>query len=363
MKLADAARSLTTLDAVRLVREALDLAARFETRGLAWRPTPADFGIDDDTGKLVLIERRGVFPLEYPSRFDVEPVLTALGASLVPTPLAIAPPSLVRLLLPQRATSKTGRSVEDARRAIDAIDLATPAPAPSAALSDIGLWRERNDDVALVASGGARDNAVWHALVVCDGVSSVSHAGGAAAVAARSARDEIVRGAPTASEPAHIVGIAVRAADLAVRRLAAEVRSAVGTTIVAALIRGDEVAVAWVGDSRAYLVTDRGEEQMTVDHALDRELTSCLGMVDADGNDAAVRVDVVTRQLGREGTVILCSDGLWNYFPSASSIARLTRNVQNTHKNAVISARFLVSSALAVGGADNVSVALHRRGG
>ena len=155
---------------------------------------------------------------------------------------------------------------------------------------------------------------------------------------------------------------AVRAADFAVRKLSAEMRAAIGTTIVSALVRGDELAVAWVGDSRAYWVTDRGEEQLTTDHAEERELTSCLGMVDSNGHAAEVEPSVVSRQLGRRGALILCSDGLWNYFPTASAIAHLSKNMQYAPKNSALCARFFVNSALAAGGADNVSVAVHVRG-
>ena len=361
MKLADAADDLTVDQAVRLIYDGLDLAARFESRGLAWRPAPSDFSVDA-SGKLALAERRGVFPLEYPERFNVDPLLVALGANLVPRPLGIAPPALVRMLLPRKSSSKNVLGVEEARKEIEAIDMKAPPATASAALSDAGLWRDHNDDVALTIDGGTRGNAMWHALVVCDGVSSVPHAAGAAAVAARAARDEIARSADH-SEPQHVVAFGVKAADIAVRKLASEVGSALGTTIVCAFVRGDEVAVGWVGDSRAYLVTENGEELLTVDHAVERELTSCLGMIDADGRDAPVSAEVTSRRIGREGTVVACTDGLWNYFPSASAVARLVRSVQNAHKNAAISARFLINSALASGGGDNVGVAVHRRGG
>ncbi len=356
--LASLAPTLSVNDAVGVLRQALDLAARFEARGLSWHPHPTDLALDD-AGGLVLADKRGIFPLEHPARFDVGPVLIALGACLVPAPLAHASPSLVRMLLPRKDAS-VPHTIEDARRALDSIDLREPGAAGAcAALSDIGLWRDRNDDVAVVTSGGTR--APWHALVVCDGVSSVPHAGRAAAAAARGARDAIARAADTDADARTILTDAVRVADAAVRRVAAEVRSAIGTTIVAALVRGDELTVGWVGDSRAYVVTDRGEEVVTVDHARERELTKCLGMVDTEGDDAFVGADVAQRRIDSAATIVLCTDGLWNYFPSSSNVARLVRNVQNTNKNPAVLARFLVGSALASGGADNVSVAVLKR--
>src|ERR1035441_7993751 len=81
-------------------------------------------------------------------------------------------------------------------------------------------------------------------------------------------------------------------------------RAPIGTTIVSALVHGNELAVAWVGDSRAYWVTERGEEQLTTDHAEERELTSCLGMVDDRGRAAHVEPSVVTRTVGKQGALI-----------------------------------------------------------
>ncbi|MEO8799115.1 MAG: PP2C family protein-serine/threonine phosphatase [Polyangiaceae bacterium] len=356
--LAPLAPTLSVNDAVDVLRQALELAAGFEARELSWRPHPTDLALDE-AGRLVLVEKRGVFPLEHPARFDVGPVLIALGACLVPAPLAHASPALVRILLPRKDAS-VPHTVDGARRAVESVDLREPdAAGACAALSDIGLWRDRNDDVALVTSGGTR--APWHVLVVCDGVSSVPHAGRAASAAALAAHDAIVRAADTDADARTILTNAVRVADAAVRRLAAEVRSAIGTTIVAALVRGDELTVGWVGDSRAYVVTDRGEEVVTVDHARERELTKCLGMVDTEGDDAFVEADVAQRSIDPAATIVLCTDGLWNYFPSSSNVARLVRNVQSTSKNPTVLARFLVGSALASGGADNVSVAVLKR--
>lgn len=54
---------------------------------------------------------------------------------------------------------------------------------------------------------------------------------------------------------------------------------------------------------------------------------------------------------------MLCTDGLWNYFPSAPEIAVLVRSAGEGAGAAAI-ARVLVNHALAKGGGDNVSVAV-----
>jgi serine/threonine protein phosphatase PrpC len=53
----------------------------------------------------------------------------------------------------------------------------------------------------------------------------------------------------------------------------------------------------------------------------------------------------------------LCTDGLWNYFPSAPAIASLVHAAGKGADPSVV-ARFLICQALAQGGGDNVSVAV-----
>jgi serine/threonine protein phosphatase PrpC len=55
---------------------------------------------------------------------------------------------------------------------------------------------------------------------------------------------------------------------------------------------------------------------------------------------------------------VLCTDGLWNYFPTAPDIALLVESAGPGANTASI-ARILVNHALARGGGDNVSVAVY----
>ncbi len=58
--------------------------------------------------------------------------------------------------------------------------------------------------------------------------------------------------------------------------------------------------------------------------------------------------------------MILCSDGLWNYYPSAADVASLVRAAQSLGErspNAI--ARYLLNHALAAGGQDNVTVMVY----
>ena len=97
-------------------------------------------------------------------------------------------------------------------------------------------------------------------------------------------------------------------------------------------------------------------------------LTRCLGPLDsADPPGSSppstrpfvdVTPDVRTRDLPGPGWLLLCSDGLWNYVPSAADLASLVRAAGPDPAPARI-ARRLVTHALARGGQDNTTVLLY----
>ena len=97
-----------------------------------------------------------------------------------------------------------------------------------------------------------------------------------------------------------------------------------GTTLTAALVEGDEVSLAHVGDSRAYLFRDGELKLLTSDHSLVEELRRQGRLTDEQAEDHPQR-SIITRALGPEREVevdtmtyqarpgdvyLLCSDGL-----------------------------------------------------
>jgi serine/threonine protein phosphatase PrpC len=151
-----------------------------------------------------------------------------------------------------------------------------------------------------------------------------------------------------------------------------------GTTCVAALIVRDRLIVGWVGDSRAYWLNDRRVDLLTRDHSWVNEavangeatlqeamrspyahaLTRCLGPLEPGEPIHPVRPDVITRTLTGPGLIVLCSDGLWNYYPIPEQMGAL---VQRCGPSPTVSrvARFLVHKALSRGGQDNIAVAVY----
>jgi len=108
----------------------------------------------------------------------------------------------------------------------------------------------------------------------------------------------------------------------------------------------------------------RGEVTMAeaMKSPLAHALTKCLGPLETgDGKLQEIAPDARTKALPGPGTLVLCTDGLWNYFPSASAIATLVHGASaglGTRADPSTIARFLVGNALAQGGGDNVSVAV-----
>lgn len=143
-----------------------------------------------------------------------------------------------------------------------------------------------------------------------------------------------------------------------------------GTTMTAVLILGNQLTIAHVGDSRAYLLSNNGEfDSLTRDHSLVKRLVE-LGQITTDeaanhpqrnvlyralGQGEPFDADIKTIQLPEVGQLLLCSDGLWGVVPEAEVHQIITSNI-----NPEIACRKLVDAANAAGGPDNITCILIR---
>lgn len=136
-----------------------------------------------------------------------------------------------------------------------------------------------------------------------------------------------------------------------------------GTTVVAALVVGDRVMLASVGDSRIYRYRDGSLEQLTQD---DTWLNSMLGAKQAEDADAShplrhVLTSVVgTRDDVKPGareerllpgdTFVLCSDGVHGRLDNAAFVSVLAGGTNSEQR-----ATQLVEEALTRGTSDNAT--------
>lgn len=153
------------------------------------------------------------------------------------------------------------------------------------------------------------------------------------------------------------------------RQLVEQEHAGMGTTVTAAYLDQDSVAIANVGDSRGYLFRDGELKRLTNDHSLVQELVSKGELTDEEalehpqrsiitralGPEAVVEVDTWSYPLRPGDVVMLCSDGLTDMIPE--------RQVQQAlAESATLSAAAdrLVDEANAAGGRDNITVVLFR---
>lgn len=236
-----------------------------------------------------------------------------------------------------------------------------------AGATDIGAVRKENQDAWTVVAAAERDEV---ALLLADGMGGHVGGGEAATGAIDAAAAALNENAGSAEAYVERLSEASRRASEAVAQLRARIGGSPGTTLVLALSNGDGVAaVANIGDSRAYLVSDGIARQLTDDHSWVAEQVR-LGALGADEARHHMRRNIITRAvLGddeqpdifdaalRAGdTLVLCSDGVWEPLSDAQIASAFNAE---TPAQAAVSA--LCRMAIDAGSRDNVTVVAARR--
>jgi len=239
-------------------------------------------------------------------------------------------------------------------------------------ITDIGKVRSENQDCVRFVQNTIPSYGV---LALCDGMGGAKAGSVASDIALTSFITQMTENLSDKKNKKSIPAMAREAAEEANTRVferaaSDEAYEGMGTTLVAAIIKGKECCVANVGDSRAYLISDGEITQLTRDHsfveemvdrgALTREqarnhprknvITRALGV------DKSVKCDTFTPELKRNDLLLLCSDGLSNTL-SDKEILDIVRN----NKNFADIGRELLDMALSRGAPDNVTVGLLRK--
>lgn len=224
---------------------------------------------------------------------------------------------------------------------------------PFGSRTDVGFKREHNEDSLLVAPP---------LYVVCDGMGG--HEAGE--VASEIAVQTIAQMAPSTFD-ADELARAVENANAAILTAGEQGigREGMGTTCTAAMLDGDRLAVAQVGDSRAYLLHQGELQQITTDHSLVSELVEAGEITPEEarthqfrsyitralGLDPYVLVDLYEIKIQTGDRLMLCSDGLYSMVEDED-----IRNIMATVGNPQECADILVDAALDGGGTDNITV-------
>jgi protein phosphatase len=233
-----------------------------------------------------------------------------------------------------------------------------PFRVDSAARSDVGSVRERNEDAYVI-------DEELGVYAVCDGMGG--HVGGQ--VASRTAVEALVealRGGDFTGEDPDRLATAIRRANRAVYRRAKSDPALhnMGTTIVAIRRDGDLLHLCHVGDSRIYRLREDRLEQVTRDHSLvnlyadNPALASRFGpahdnvIVRAVGLHDSVDVDHRVIAMEHDDLYLLCSDGLTDMVDDW-----IIRELLADAREAPVAecAEALIRAALSNGGIDNVT--------
>lgn len=224
---------------------------------------------------------------------------------------------------------------------------------PHAGASDVGLVRSGNEDTYLISQP---------LYVVADGLGGHS----AGEIASRIAVETLQDAAPRRAD-AKALGRAVRQANAAVIAAAesGRGRSGMGTTITAAMVEGTRIAVAHVGDSRAYLLHLGELQQITDDHSMVADMVR-RGTMSLEESRHHPNRSVITRALGSDPNLVvdafeveaapgdrllLCTDGLTGMVDD-SLISHVLANSQTPQ----LAVDRLVGYANNAGGQDNITV-------
>jgi protein phosphatase len=226
------------------------------------------------------------------------------------------------------------------------------------AKSDTGRARSGNEDSAFARAP---------VFVVADGMGGAR--GGE--VASKMAVEAFERGLPEDGSAEQRLSTRAQEANGDIHKLSVSERdlNGMGTTLTAALLDDSELAIAHVGDSRAYLFRDGQLVRLTQDHSLVEELKQRGKLTEEEAEQHPQR-SIITRALGPEPTVdvdtwrypvrdrdvlLLCSDGLTSML-SDGQIAQILQQTEDLTD----AAENLIDAANVAGGRDNITVVLFR---
>ncbi len=242
-----------------------------------------------------------------------------------------------------------------------------------------GRQREHNEDALFTLSttlSSGQNNLPFGLYLVADGMGGHQYGEVASEIAIRNMASHVIEklyiplfnSSPSSPDESlqEIMQMGVLGAHQAITK---QVPGG-GTTLTAALILGDQLTIAHVGDSRAYHIGNNGTiDPLTRDHSLVSRLVE-LGQITTDeaavhpqrnvlyralGQGEPFDPDIKTTPLPDSGYLFLCSDGLWGVVPD-DQIHRTIMQACSPED----ACQKLVEAANLAGGPDNITAILVR---
>lgn len=238
------------------------------------------------------------------------------------------------------------------------------------AITDTGCERDLNEDRYAVVD--SKSGLAW---LVCDGMGGQTGGELAAQLAIDAIRRDL-ENLPSREPDMALKGAILEANRIIVLRRQNQAFAEMGTTIVSSLFLDQEVVLAHVGDSRAYLVRDGAIQQLTTDHTYVQELVN-RGELRSDQALSHPQAHILTRAIGSEPSLkvdiqrywiwkdtgeatdmlVLCTDGLYSHLSDGEIAATVSGESPQR------ACAKLVDIAKSRGGFDNITIAIIPLGG
>ncbi len=208
----------------------------------------------------------------------------------------------------------------------------SPLAPRSEALTDIGLYRQRNEDRLL-----ARDDlALW---AVCDGLGGLADGDRAAQAVVDMLAD--MPATTTVAEAISAFDTAISRVNMAIFRAAAAAGTQSGTTLAAMVWREGMALLVWCGDSRIYRLRDGRLTLLTRDHNVENDLLDA-GATKAEaashpeghyisrclGTEPDAQAEFTTEDVAAGDLFLLCTDGLHGEIKEAEILAALQQTAR-----------------------------------
>lgn len=239
-------------------------------------------------------------------------------------------------------------------------------------ITDVGKVRSENQDCVRFIQNAIPSYAI---LALCDGMGGAKAGSVASEIALSSFTTQVTEHLSDKKAKESLTEMVCRAAAQAnacvfERGSSDQTCEGMGTTLVAAIVKGKECCVANIGDSRGYLISGGEITQITRDHSFVEEMVG-KGKITREQARNHPKKNIITRALGAEKTVacdtfsielkrndllLLCSDGLSNTLTDEE-----IRDIVKSKKNLADIGKELLDMALSRGAPDNVTVGLLRK--
>ena len=242
---------------------------------------------------------------------------------------------------------------------------------------NIGLTRTNNEDgvFKMTAALDANNTSlIFGIFMVADGMGGHTNGALASEYCIRTMAEHLVNNiyfplaGPDQSPPSSSLQDILREGIQKADKVVSSKAPGGGTTLTAAVLIGNQLTLAHVGDSRAYAVYPDGRiNALTSDHSVVSRLVE-LGHLSPEeakdhprksmvynsiGQGEAPRPDIFTINFPYPGHLLLCSDGLWGEVEE-SEIVEIINQSPTPHK----ACYKLIEAAINNGGGDNIAIVL-----